>query len=109
MAEDRPPQLLDYFVVAGLSDASRPLDDAEQRPARRRDPITDVALIIRSQGEDVPHGFTCIERTAGGRPAELSAGLLHSHQMFVCYRRGRDKPPLLELGYGPPTAARGDP
>ncbi|XP_031465556.1 DENN domain-containing protein 4B [Phasianus colchicus] len=98
MAEERPPQLLDYFVVAGLADASRPLEDAEQRPARRGEPITDVALIIRSQGEEVPHGFTCIERTAGGRPAELSAGLLHSAQMFLCYRRGRDKPPLLELG-----------
>ena len=108
MADDRPAQLLDYFVVAGLSDASRPLEEAEQRPG---DPITDVALIIRSQGEEVPHGFTCIERTAGGHPAELGAGLLHSAHLLLCYRRGRDKPPLLELGCAPacPTAPHRDP
>ncbi|KAJ6656944.1 hypothetical protein lerEdw1_002945 [Lerista edwardsae] len=100
MTEERVPQLVDYFVVAGLSDTSRPLEDESHppRPARPSEPITDVAVIIRSQGEEVPHGFTCIERTTSGNPIELNAGLLNNPQMYICYKRGRDKPPIVELG-----------
>ncbi|KAM6294163.1 DENN domain-containing protein 4B [Aegotheles albertisi] len=100
MAEEKPPQLVDYFVVAGLTETSRPLEEEAQqhRPARATEPITEVAVIIRSQGEDVPHGFTCIETTTAGHPADLNAGLLNNPQMFICYKRGRDKPPLIELG-----------
>ncbi|KAM8794440.1 DENN domain-containing protein 4B [Eudromia elegans] len=100
MSDEKPPQLVDYFVVAGLTETSQPLEEEspQQRPARPAEPITDVAVIIRSQGEEVPHGFTCIETTASGHPVELNAGLLNNPQMFICYKRGRDKLPLIELG-----------
>ncbi|XP_074709192.1 DENN domain-containing protein 4B isoform X2 [Strix uralensis] len=100
MSDEKPPQLVDYFVVAGLTESSRPLEEETQqhRPARPSEPITDVAVIIRSQGEEVPHGFTCIETTTSGHPVDLNAGLLNNPQMFICYKRGRDKPPLIELG-----------
>ncbi|NXH68018.1 DEN4B protein, partial [Hydrobates tethys] len=100
MSDEKPPQLVDYFVVAGLTDTSRPLEEESQqhRPARPSEPITDVAVIIRSQGEEVPHGFTCIETTTSGHLVDLNAGLLNNPQMFICYKRGRDKPPLIELG-----------
>uniref|UniRef100_A0ABM5F396 DENN domain-containing protein 4B isoform X2 n=1 Tax=Pogona vitticeps TaxID=103695 RepID=A0ABM5F396_9SAUR len=101
MAEDWAPQLVDYFVVAGLADTSKPLEDESQaspRPARPGEPIVDLAIIVRSQNEDVPHGYTCIDRTTTGHPVELNAGLLNNPQMFICYRRGRDKPPIVELG-----------
>uniref|UniRef100_A0A8C5THN5 MABP domain-containing protein n=1 Tax=Malurus cyaneus samueli TaxID=2593467 RepID=A0A8C5THN5_9PASS len=79
--------------------ASRALEEEQQqRPARPGEPITDVAVIIRSQGEEVPQGFTCIETTTSGHPVDLNAGLLNNPQMFLCYKRGRDKPPLIELG-----------
>ncbi|XP_015267235.1 PREDICTED: DENN domain-containing protein 4B isoform X2 [Gekko japonicus] len=100
MTEERVPQLVDYFVVAGLSDTSKPLEDEGQPPRASRpcEPISDVAVIIRSQGEEVPHGFTCIERTTSGNPVELNAGLLNNPQMYICYKRGRDKLPIVELG-----------
>ncbi|XP_054033539.1 LOW QUALITY PROTEIN: DENN domain-containing protein 4B [Dryobates pubescens] len=100
MADEKPPQLVDYFVVAGLTDTSRPLEEEgqQQRAARPSEHITDVAVIIRSQGEEVPHGFTCIETTTSGHPVDLNAGLLNNPQMFICYKRSRDKPPLIELG-----------
>ncbi|KAL2295108.1 hypothetical protein Nmel_018259 [Mimus melanotis] len=99
MSDEKPPQLVDYFVVAGLAEASRALEEEQQpRPARPGEPITDVAVIIRSQGEEVPQGFTCIETSTSGHPVELNAGLLNNPQMFLCYKRGRDKPPLIELG-----------
>ncbi|ETE63020.1 DENN domain-containing protein 4B, partial [Ophiophagus hannah] len=101
MAEEWAPQLVDYFVVAGLVDTSKPLEDESQacRPARPSEPIVDVAVIVRSQGEEVPHGFTCIDRTNSGHPVELNTSLLNNPQMFICYRRGRDKPPIVELGH----------
>ncbi|XP_044278695.1 DENN domain-containing protein 4B [Varanus komodoensis] len=100
MTEEWAPQLVDYFVVAGLADTSRPLEDESQapRPARPSEPIVDVAVIVRSLGEEVPHGFTCIDRTTSGNPVELNAGLLNNPQMFICYKRGREKPPIVELG-----------
>uniref|UniRef100_A0A8C2ID87 DENN/MADD domain containing 4B n=1 Tax=Cyprinus carpio TaxID=7962 RepID=A0A8C2ID87_CYPCA len=70
----------------------------QQRGVRALQPVTDLAVIARGLGEDVPEGFTCIEKTQGGHPAELSAGLLNNTHMFLCYRRGHDKPPLVELG-----------
>ncbi|CAM4694413.1 unnamed protein product [Caretta caretta] len=100
MAEEKPPQLVDYFVVAGLTDSSKALEEESQqpRPARPSEPITDVAVVIRSQGEDVPQGFTCIENSTSGHPADLNASLLSSPQTYLCYKRGRGKPPLIELG-----------
>uniref|UniRef100_A0A8C2EFD4 DENN/MADD domain containing 4B n=1 Tax=Cyprinus carpio TaxID=7962 RepID=A0A8C2EFD4_CYPCA len=98
MTEERCPQLVDYFVVAGLAGAGSPLEEGQQRGVRALQPVTDLAVIARGLGEDVPEGFTCIEKTQGGHPAELSAGLLNNTHMFLCYRRGHDKPPLVELG-----------
>ena len=106
MAEERPPRLVDYFVVAGLAGNGAPIPEEKWvpeptgplRPPRPAEPITDVAVIARALGEEVPQGYTCIQTSAGGHPLELSAGLLGGTQPVICYRRGRDKPPLVELG-----------
>ncbi|KAK2084341.1 DENN domain-containing protein 4B [Saguinus oedipus] len=106
MAEERPPRLVDYFVVAGLAGNGAPISEetwvpepsGPLRPPRPAEPITDVAVIARALGEEVPQGYTCIQASAGGHPLELSAGLLGGTQPVICYRRGRDKPPLVELG-----------
>uniref|UniRef100_A0A3Q3CMW5 DENN/MADD domain containing 4B n=1 Tax=Haplochromis burtoni TaxID=8153 RepID=A0A3Q3CMW5_HAPBU len=94
MTEEKCPQLVDYFVVAGLDPAGpwRPLDEDGKAP------VTDLVVIARGLGEDVPEGFTCIEKTLGGHSAELSAGLINNPHLYLCYRRGRDKPPILDLG-----------
>ncbi|XP_078012245.1 DENN domain-containing protein 4B isoform X5 [Phascolarctos cinereus] len=106
MAEERPPRLVDYFVVAGLAgsggvvseETGGPEPGGPLRPPRPAEPITDVAIIARALGEEVPQGYTCIQVSASGHPLELSAGLLGGSQPTICYRRGRDKPPLVELG-----------
>ncbi|XP_047190846.1 DENN domain-containing protein 4B isoform X2 [Scophthalmus maximus] len=116
MTEEKCPQLVDYFVVAGLDPAGpwRPLDEegktccstSSSSPSSSStlagrgavDPVTDLAVIAKGLGEEVPEGFTCIERTLGGHSAELSAGLINNPHLFLCYRRGRDKPPVLDLG-----------
>uniref|UniRef100_A0A668ATU9 DENN domain containing 4A n=1 Tax=Myripristis murdjan TaxID=586833 RepID=A0A668ATU9_9TELE len=104
MMEDKGPRVADYFVVAGLTDPSMPLDqeihfdDICHKTAKPKAPITDVAVVIRSLGEEVPPGFTCIETTPTGLSADLNNGGLMAPQIFLCYRRGRDKPPLTDLG-----------
>lgn len=106
MAEERPPRLVDYFVIAGLAGNGAPIPEetwvpepsGPLRPPRPAEPITDVAVIARALGEEVPQGYTCIQASTGGHPLELSAGLLGGTQPVICYRRGRDKPPLVELG-----------
>nr|XP_036870473.1 DENN domain-containing protein 4B isoform X6 [Manis javanica] len=106
MAEERPPRLVDYFVIAGLAGNGAPIPEetwvpepsGPLRTPRPAEPITDVAIIARALGEEVPQGYTCIQASVGGHPLELSAGLLGGTQPVICYRRGRDKPPLVELG-----------
>lgn len=118
MTEEKCPQLVDYFVVAGLDPAGpwRPLDEdgkssnsssstssssssSSSSSGRAVEPVTDLAVIARGLGEEVPEGFTCIERTLGGHSAELSAGLINNPHLYLCYRRGRDKPPILDIGW----------
>ncbi|KAL7871235.1 hypothetical protein SRHO_G00087320 [Serrasalmus rhombeus] len=103
--EDKSPRVADYFVVAGLTDSSKPFEEdvtseesCQRSSAQPKAPITDVAVVIRSQGEEVPRGYTCIDCTPSGLPAELNGGSLMGPQIFLCYRRGRDKPPLTDLG-----------
>ncbi|XP_077576436.1 DENN domain-containing protein 4B isoform X2 [Stigmatopora nigra] len=102
MTEDQCPQLVDYFVVAGLDPAGgpwRPLDDGGRAPAPRgAEPVTDLAVIARGLGEEVPQGFTCIDKTLGGHSAELGGGFINNPRLYLCYRRGHDKPPVLDIG-----------
>ena len=104
MMEDKGPRVADYFVVAGLTDASTPLDqeihfdDVCHKMAKPKEPITDVAVVMRSLGEEVPSGYTCVDTTPSGLSADLNNGGLMAPQIFLCYRRGRDKPPLTDLG-----------
>ncbi|KAJ8272241.1 hypothetical protein COCON_G00111000 [Conger conger] len=104
MMDSRNPRVADYFVVAGLMDESKPLDeeihfdDACHQTARPKPPVTDVAVVMRSLGEQVPVGYTCVETTPSGLSADLNGGSLMGPQTYLCYRRGRDKPPLTDLG-----------
>uniref|UniRef100_A0A8C5EV22 DENN/MADD domain containing 4A n=1 Tax=Gouania willdenowi TaxID=441366 RepID=A0A8C5EV22_GOUWI len=104
MMEDKGPRVADYFVIAGLTDSSKPLDedlhfdDAGPKSVKPKAPITDIAVVIRSLGEEVPPGFTCVESTPSGLSAELNGASLRGPQIFLCFKRGRDKPPLTDLG-----------
>jgi len=69
MSEDK--QIADYFVVAGLTDQSMPLEDFsfdghQLKSTHDQDPITDITVIIPSLGETIPNGFKCIEFTPTG-------------------------------------------
>lgn len=100
MIEDKGHRVTDYFVVAGLTDKSTPLehDLSETKSSGPKAPIIDLAVINKSAGETVPEGFTCIESTYSGQPANLNHGSLKSPELFLCYKRGHGKPPLSDVG-----------
>ncbi|XP_021574539.1 DENN domain-containing protein 4C isoform X2 [Carlito syrichta] len=102
MIEDKGPRVTDYFVVAGLTDTSTLLDQEINRLDAKstgpKAPITDIAVIIKSAGETVPEGYTCVEATPSALQANLNYGSLKSPELFLCYKRGRDKPPLIDIG-----------
>ncbi|NXD14418.1 DEN4C protein, partial [Nothocercus nigrocapillus] len=103
MIEDKGPRVADYFVVAGLTDTdTTSLQDQEisHNETKRTKPITDIAVIIKSAGETVPEGYTCVEATPTALQANLNYGSLKSPELFLCYKRGWDKPPLIDIGGG---------
>ena len=64
-------QIADYFVVAGLTDKSMPLEDFsfdgnQLKSTYDQAPITDITVIIPSLGEGIPPGYSCIEYTPTG-------------------------------------------
>ncbi|PSN49786.1 hypothetical protein C0J52_01385 [Blattella germanica] len=75
----------DYFVVAGLPDQPEPLGDfsrdgAHLKATHNQAPITDVTVIFP------------------GFDADLNHGSLRSPEVFLCYHRGRDRLPLVDIG-----------
>ncbi|XP_054165030.1 DENN domain-containing protein 4C-like [Oppia nitens] len=100
-------RIADYFVVSGISDERCvPFDESlsQERLSIPKSvqtssaPITDITVIIRSANESVPHGYTCLESTPLGFPADLNHGSLRSPSVYICFKRGRDKPPLVDIG-----------
>ncbi|XP_038076059.1 C-myc promoter-binding protein-like [Patiria miniata] len=103
MEDHGGPRVANYFVVAGMTKDSRPLEEeiqseGQRKPPRSLAPITDVAIIIRGQGEKPPPGFTVIENTPSGFVADLNHGSIGSSSIFLCYKRGFDKLPLTDIG-----------
>ncbi|XP_015598168.1 DENN domain-containing protein 4C isoform X2 [Cephus cinctus] len=107
-------RVADYFVVAGLpgqdddncaqeDDVYDNLEDWYQEGTHLKDmhmeaPITDLAVIFPALGEQCPEGYTLLAYTVSGIPADLNHGSLRTNECYLCYRRGRDKPPLVDIG-----------
>jgi hypothetical protein len=65
----------------------------------RSDPIVDLAVINKTLNETVPIGYECLWLTPDGNSANLlGPSLFKANEMFLCYKRGRDKPPITDIG-----------
>lgn len=97
-------RVADYFVVAGLPDDPESLEDTSLsesgllKTSHSQAPITDIGVIFPSLGEKLPQGYEMIRYTPTGLTADLNHGSLRSIECFVCFRRGRDKSPLVDIG-----------
>lgn len=97
-------RVVDYFVVAGLPDNDqKPFEDyfpdgGIPKASHSLPPITDLHVIFPSLGEEPPPDYKMIETTPTGYAANLNHGSIRSLNVFLCYRRGTDKPPLVDIG-----------
>ncbi|XP_054002499.1 DENN domain-containing protein Crag isoform X3 [Hylaeus anthracinus] len=106
-------RVADYFVIAGLPDQDSDFDNDNESQEKLEDwyqegthvkdmhmkpPITDLAIIFPALGEQCPEGYILLEYTVTGLPADLNHGSLRTNECYLCYRRGRDKPPLVDIG-----------
>ncbi|XP_017770333.1 PREDICTED: DENN domain-containing protein 4C isoform X2 [Nicrophorus vespilloides] len=97
-------RVADYFVVAGLTEETDLLDDttltdsSNFKSGYNQAPITDIGVVFPTLGETVPEDYEMIERTPTGILADLNHGSYRSIKCYLCFRRGRDKPPLVDIG-----------
>jgi hypothetical protein len=67
----------------------------------KNDPIVELAILDKTLNERVPHGFECLWLTKAGHSANLNYSdsvFKTHHELFLCIRRGRDKPPITDIG-----------
>lgn len=55
-------------------------------------------MIVPSLGENVPDYYQLIDASPFGLSANLNHGSFRAPEVFLCFRRGRDRPPLVDLG-----------
>ncbi|XP_072394333.1 DENN domain-containing protein Crag isoform X1 [Diabrotica undecimpunctata] len=97
-------RVADYFVVAGLPEIPETLDETtlseggSLKASHGQPPITDISVIFPSLGEIKPDDFEVISKTPTGLSADLNHGSLRTIECFLCIKRGRDKPPLVDIG-----------
>uniref|UniRef100_A0A1I7XS09 UDENN domain-containing protein n=1 Tax=Heterorhabditis bacteriophora TaxID=37862 RepID=A0A1I7XS09_HETBA len=93
-SRDDDRRLFEHFVIAGLNqDTPEQLSPSSQecgcRSSQPLAPITDICA---------PEGYEIIDTTQLGYPADLNHGSLRMPSVFLCFRRGYHKPPLLDIG-----------
>ncbi|CAF1037250.1 unnamed protein product [Rotaria sp. Silwood1] len=59
--------------------------------------IVDLVIIYRTHGENPPVAYEAIWATPNHFSANLNHSGLHNHEMYLCIRRGRDKPPITDI------------
>ncbi|XP_035899024.1 DENN domain-containing protein Crag-like isoform X1 [Anopheles stephensi] len=97
-------RVADYFVVAGMPDHPKLLkenifnDSSHLRSTNSVDPITDIGVYFPSLGEKIPADYEILENTPSGLLADLNYGSVRTTGCFIYYRRGKDKPPLVDIG-----------
>lgn len=97
-------RIADYFVVAGLPEGPEPLDDTtlseggNLKASHGQPPITEISVIFPSLGETKLDDWEIITKTPTGLSADLNHGSLRTTECFLCIKRGRDKPPLVDIG-----------
>ncbi|XP_049281362.1 DENN domain-containing protein Crag isoform X1 [Anopheles funestus] len=97
-------RVADYFVVAGMPEQPKLLkenifnDSSHLRSTNSIDPITDIGVYFPSLGEKIPADYEILENTPSGLLADLNYGSVRTTGCFIYYRRGKDKPPLVDIG-----------
>ncbi|XP_039500306.1 DENN domain-containing protein Crag isoform X1 [Drosophila santomea] len=97
-------RIADYFVVAGMPEHPQLLqenifnDSGRLRAATTIEPITDIGVYFPLLGEEVPEGYEILTHTPTGLQANLNHGSVRTTDCYIYFRRGKDRPPLVDIG-----------
>ncbi|KRF94110.1 DENN domain-containing protein Crag isoform X2 [Drosophila mojavensis] len=97
-------RIADYFVIAGMPEQPQLLqenifnDSGRLRAANTIEPITDIGVFFPLLGEQIPDGYELLEHTPTGLPANLNHGSVRTTECYIYFRRGKDRPPLVDIG-----------
>lgn len=97
-------RIADYFVVAGMTSNPQLLQESNfkesnhLRASHSIEPITDIGVYFPLLDEQIPVGHILLDTTPTGLSANLNCGSLRSTECYIFYRRGTDKPPLIDIG-----------
>lgn len=97
-------RIADYFVVAGMPNNPKLLQDnifndsSHLRTVNSVAPITDIGVFFPTLGEKIPADYEILETTPSGLDADLNFGSVRTPACFIFFRRGTDKPPLVDIG-----------
>jgi DENN domain-containing protein 4 len=103
---DSDKKIVDYFACIGLNEKCLKLypeiefDSTQQQLQHQyHDPIVDLIIIDKTLKEQEPQDYECLFSTPNGYSANLNGGSSRNHELYLCFRRGRDKPPISDIGY----------
>lgn len=96
-------RVADYFVVAGMPEKPKLLqdnifNDSSHSRINTILPITDIGVFFPALGEKIPFDYEVLEKTPSGLYADLNYGSIKTTACFIYYKRGKDKPPLVDIG-----------
>uniref|UniRef100_A0A6P4EWU8 DENN domain-containing protein 4C isoform X2 n=1 Tax=Drosophila rhopaloa TaxID=1041015 RepID=A0A6P4EWU8_DRORH len=97
-------RIADYFVVAGMPEHPQLLqensfnDSGRLRAASTIEPITDIGVYFPLLGEEIPDGYELLSHTPTGLQANLNHGSVRTTDCYIYFRRGKDRPPLVDIG-----------
>lgn len=97
-------RIADYFVVAGMPENPKLLqenifsDSSHLRTAAVIEPITDIGVFFPALEEKIPDDYEILRFTPSGLDADLNFGSVRTTACFIFFKRGRDKPPLVDIG-----------
>lgn len=92
-------RVADYFVIAGLPNNPEPIDETTLSDGGNlKGPITDIGIIFPSLGETLPEDYEIVNKTPTGLSADLNHGSFRTTECYLCVKRGRDIPPLVDIG-----------
>lgn len=97
-------RIADYFVVAGMPENPKLLqenifsDSSHLRTAAVIEPIIDIGVFFPALEEKIPEDFEILRFTPSGLDADLNFGSVRTTACFIYFKRGREKPPLVDIG-----------
>lgn len=97
-------RIADYFVVAGMPENPKLLqenifsDSSHLRTAAVIEPIIDIGVFFPALEEKIPEDYEILRFTPSGLDADLNFGSVRTTACFIYFKRGREKPPLVDIG-----------